>query len=281
MTRASSCSRAAIRSRPHVRERLPEADVVVAADSGVHLADASGPACRLHRRRSRLGRSRGRRGRGRARRRRRAPSGREGRDRSRARARRGRGTRGRADRGRRRRGRPARPLARQRRAARAPRFADVRIEALMGDARIIGRARRAPRRRGIDGAPGRLVTLLPVGGDALGVTTTGSAVPARAAKTLRAGTTRGVSNELVDIPPSVGLDEGALLVVQPSEVPDETADARSRARARGWRCSRRRSLGVQRHRSNGRTTVTSAHPQLVRGVEARCSPTSPSRPATR
>jgi thiamine pyrophosphokinase len=61
--------------------------------------------------------------------------------------------------------------------------------------------------------PGGLVTLLPVGGDAAGVTTGALRYPLRA-ETLPAGTTRGVSN-VADAPQvHVGLDAGVLLALR-------------------------------------------------------------------
>ena len=66
---------------------------------------------------------------------------------------------------------------------------------------------------GLDAAVGDLVSLLPVGGDAVGVTTEGLRWPLRAA-TLRIGRSRGISNEIVSVPASVALEGGALLVVE-------------------------------------------------------------------
>jgi len=66
----------------------------------------------------------------------------------------------------------------------------------------------------VGGVPGDIVTLLPMHGDANGVTTTGLAYPLNN-ETLAAGTTRGVSNVLVDNEASVALEIGTLLVVRP------------------------------------------------------------------
>lgn len=71
------------------------------------------------------------------------------------------------------------------------------------------------------GQPGDLVSLLPLGGDARGVTTTGLAWPLHGAD-LRFGHSRGVSNELVTAEASVALAEGCLLVIhEPAAVRDE------------------------------------------------------------
>ncbi|HVJ96990.1 MAG TPA: hypothetical protein VNC41_09180, partial [Acidimicrobiia bacterium] len=67
----------------------------------------------------------------------------------------------------------------------------------------------------IDGVVGSLVTLLPVGGAALGVTTTGLEYPLRG-EDLPAGTSRGVSNVIAAAEATVTLEHGALLVVQPA-----------------------------------------------------------------
>jgi thiamine pyrophosphokinase len=95
----------------------------------------------------------------------------------------------------------------------SPRFADVQIEALFGDARVsVARGRPGPVE--LDGRVGELVTLLPVGGDARGITTKGLEYPLQS-EDLPLGTTRGVSNVVVDTPASVALDDGTLLVVRP------------------------------------------------------------------
>lgn len=63
------------------------------------------------------------------------------------------------------------------------------------------------------GAAGDLVSLLPVGADATGVTTRGLRW-ALDGETLRVGRSRGLSNEVVSAPASVRLDGGVLLVVE-------------------------------------------------------------------
>jgi thiamine pyrophosphokinase len=62
------------------------------------------------------------------------------------------------------------------------------------------------------GSPGDLVSLLPLGGDARGVTTAGLAWPL-ANETLRFGQSRGVSNEMSAAEATVALAEGYLWVV--------------------------------------------------------------------
>jgi thiamine pyrophosphokinase len=62
------------------------------------------------------------------------------------------------------------------------------------------------------GQPGDLVSLLPLGGDVLGVTTSGLAW-ALQGDTLRFGFSRGVSNEMTDRAARIKVEEGFLLVV--------------------------------------------------------------------
>jgi thiamine pyrophosphokinase len=57
------------------------------------------------------------------------------------------------------------------------------------------------------------VSLLPVGGDALGVRTDGLLFPL-AGEALRFGRSRGVSNEVAAAPASVSLEDGVLLVIE-------------------------------------------------------------------
>lgn len=70
------------------------------------------------------------------------------------------------------------------------------------------------RRRVFDGEPGELVSLLPVNGDARGVVATGVVWPL-AAETLRASSSRGVSNVFAHVRATVGVAQGTLLVVRP------------------------------------------------------------------
>lgn len=62
------------------------------------------------------------------------------------------------------------------------------------------------------GRPGDRVSLLPLGGDARGVTASGLAWPLRG-ETLRFGHSRGVSNEMLSSQAEVTVEEGLLLVV--------------------------------------------------------------------
>jgi thiamine pyrophosphokinase len=68
-------------------------------------------------------------------------------------------------------------------------------------------------RADLRGAVGDVVTLLPVGSDATGVTTDGLRWPLASA-TLRLGRSRGLSNEVVSSPASVLIEGGTLLVVE-------------------------------------------------------------------
>jgi thiamine pyrophosphokinase len=92
-------------------------------------------------------------------------------------------------------------------------LAGVRVDAYVGTARIqVARGGEPPVT--IDGPPGGLVTLVPLGGEAAGIVTAGLRYPL-AREALGAGTTRGVSNELTGSTASVALERGVLLVVQP------------------------------------------------------------------
>lgn len=73
----------------------------------------------------------------------------------------------------------------------------------------------------LDGARGHLVSLLPIGGDAAGVTTTGLRWALHGA-TLPIGASRGISNEIVTTPASVSLEDGILLVVETAIQGDST-----------------------------------------------------------
>jgi thiamine pyrophosphokinase len=95
----------------------------------------------------------------------------------------------------------------------SPRFADLEIDAWTGDATVAVLQGGRPART-ISGVPRSLVTLLPAGGDAIGISTTGLQYPLQGA-TLRPGTSRGVSNVLVGEHATVVLDRGTLLAIQP------------------------------------------------------------------
>jgi thiamine pyrophosphokinase len=89
-------------------------------------------------------------------------------------------------------------------------YAGLRIEAIAGDARTTVVRDRVELR----GKPGTLVTLLAIGGPASGVRTTGMRFPLHG-ETLTPGSSRGVSNELVEPVATVTCTAGVLLAVQP------------------------------------------------------------------
>ena len=90
------------------------------------------------------------------------------------------------------------------------RYAHVRLEWRTGRATV--HVLHGGRRVEANGAPNDLLSLIPFGSDAVGVTTRGLAWTLEG-ETLRAGTTRGVSNRLTETDPTITLDEGTLLVV--------------------------------------------------------------------
>jgi thiamine pyrophosphokinase len=92
------------------------------------------------------------------------------------------------------------------------RYARVRIEGWVGSAWFA--VARPNHVVDIHGMPGELVSLLPVGGPAGGITTEGLRYPLHA-ESLDAGTTRGVSNELIGPDASLSLTSGVLLVIRP------------------------------------------------------------------
>jgi thiamine pyrophosphokinase len=95
----------------------------------------------------------------------------------------------------------------------SPRFAGVALDAYFADAHVtVARGGEAPVE--VRGEPGETLTLLPVGGDAHGVVTNGLEYPLHA-EDLGVGTTRGVSNVVVDVPASVALESGTLLIIRP------------------------------------------------------------------
>jgi thiamine pyrophosphokinase len=96
----------------------------------------------------------------------------------------------------------------------SPRFRGLQIDALVGDARLtVVRGGEAPTL--MDGTPGETLTLLPLGGDARGITTSGLHYPLNN-EDLPAGTTRGVSNVVQARVVSVCVERGTLLVVRPT-----------------------------------------------------------------
>ncbi|MBW3611186.1 MAG: thiamine diphosphokinase [Actinobacteria bacterium] len=90
--------------------------------------------------------------------------------------------------------------------------AGMEVEALMGPGRL--RVIRAGGPHSLHGRAGQLVTLLALGGAALGVRTTGLRYPL-ADEDLQPGSTRGVSNEMLATDASVRVRHGTLLVVRP------------------------------------------------------------------
>jgi thiamine pyrophosphokinase len=91
-----------------------------------------------------------------------------------------------------------------------PELGELRVEARLGDADVVVVRTEVT----ITGTPGQLVSLLPVGGPAHRVTTVGLRYPLRG-ETLHPGSTRGVSNELLDTEAQVSLTGGVLLAVLP------------------------------------------------------------------
>ena len=92
-------------------------------------------------------------------------------------------------------------------------WSHVRVEARFGAARVFVAHGRQPACE-LEGSPGSLVTLLPVGGAARDIVTAGLEYPL-VHEDLDAGTSRGVSNVMTTTCASVALVEGTLLVVQP------------------------------------------------------------------
>jgi thiamine pyrophosphokinase len=91
-----------------------------------------------------------------------------------------------------------------------PGYDGVRIEARRGTLRI--RAIRGEGSLSV-GPVEAIVTLLPVNGDAEGVTTEGLRFPLRD-ETLRFGRARGLSNEVASLPATVTVRKGSLLVFE-------------------------------------------------------------------
>jgi thiamine pyrophosphokinase len=92
-------------------------------------------------------------------------------------------------------------------------FASSQMDAYCGTARIaVARGGDPPLQ--IEGPPESFVSLLPIGGPAVGIVTDGLRYPLHD-EDLAPGTTRGVSNELLAARASVQLTSGTLLVVQP------------------------------------------------------------------
>jgi thiamine pyrophosphokinase len=92
-----------------------------------------------------------------------------------------------------------------------PGYDGLRLEARRGALRI--RPVRGEGSLSLAGPVGALVTLLPVIGDAEGVTTEGLRYPLRD-ETLRFGRARGLSNEVASLPATVTVRKGSLLVFE-------------------------------------------------------------------
>lgn len=94
------------------------------------------------------------------------------------------------------------------------RFAALRVDAWLGGVHLVV-VRDA---RQIRGVPGGIVSILPVGGAAHGVRTSGLRWPLHG-ELLEPGTSRGVSNEFLDEVAHVSVDDGCVVVVVPEEEP--------------------------------------------------------------
>lgn len=99
-----------------------------------------------------------------------------------------------------------------------PAHADRNIR-LVGGGTVL-RALHAGRTATLSGGAGDGVTLLPVGGDAGGITTTGLRWPLEAG-TLRLGRSRGLSNVIERPPATVRLGSGVLLIVESAAQEEE------------------------------------------------------------
>ncbi|HWH34824.1 MAG TPA: thiamine diphosphokinase [Acidimicrobiales bacterium] len=93
-----------------------------------------------------------------------------------------------------------------------PALASVPVEARMGPARLYLARPHLP--VGFDAVPGELVTLLATGGRARRVRTHGLRYRLRG-EDLGAGSSRGVSNEVVSLTVTVEVESGAVLVIRP------------------------------------------------------------------
>jgi thiamine pyrophosphokinase len=103
----------------------------------------------------------------------------------------------------------------------SPEFAGLDVEARVGTADLfVVRADVELR-----GQPGDLCSLLAIGGPARGVQTARLRFPL-VGETLQPGSTRGLSNELLQPTAHVSLDEGVLLVVLPDARPEARPEAR-------------------------------------------------------
>jgi thiamine pyrophosphokinase len=91
-------------------------------------------------------------------------------------------------------------------------YANVLLDAQVGHALVhVVRAE-----RDLDGAPGEMITLLALHGEAEGVTTEGLAYPL-SRETLEPGSSRGVSNAFLGDTARITVERGVLLTVRPGE----------------------------------------------------------------
>ncbi len=98
------------------------------------------------------------------------------------------------------------------------RYASATVDAYLHDNRVwVIRGERT-----LTGAPGEIVSLLPVHGPAEGVTTSGLEYPLND-ETLAAGTSRGVSNVFAAIEAVVSVARGCLIAVHPGPEREESA----------------------------------------------------------
>lgn len=89
-------------------------------------------------------------------------------------------------------------------------LARVEVDALIGEARVhVIRSARV-----LHGAVGETITLLALHGHADGVITSGLAYPLQG-ETLKAGSSRGVSNQFAEEEATVSLERGVLLAIRP------------------------------------------------------------------
>ncbi len=94
----------------------------------------------------------------------------------------------------------------------APRYAPLRLRAWLGGALVVP-VRDTER---FSGRPGRQVSILPVHGTAEGVRTDGLRWPLHGER-LTAGSSRGISNQMVSDAAAVSVDGGCVAVVLPEE----------------------------------------------------------------
>ena len=99
----------------------------------------------------------------------------------------------------------------------SPRFAGARVDAWCGPAYVVVVRDTVE----LTGPPGSTVTLLALGGPARGVRTEGLRYPL-VDEDLEAGTSRGVSNQLIGPSARVSVQSGVLLTIQPDALVADT-----------------------------------------------------------